>query len=292
LFVFTLSHFMHSSGTKILLFYGILMVVFVQATILMKLWYWIANQKITVLKAIKQLELCGASSSADALRPEDLRGPVEGLARRERTVWWVSLLAGCALIAAVKGAEVSGAVDPGAFDRGGMLSSSGCITLAADGSGSAVTEMSFIHEGALARRGFNFHAPQTEKTRFVDGSGAELAFTTSPQNEHVRYDVRLPRPVMPGERFNYSRFSEIADAATVEDGIWTYSSDVAYGYNTNEISQTIVLPAGAEIISASPWPESTFTLQGRPSVRFTGVRARDEALKYTIKYRLAEKVSE
>ena len=163
---------------------------------------------------------------------------------------------------------------------------------APDGSGSAVTEMSLVYEGTLARRGFNFHAPKSAKIRFTDGRGREMPLTTSPQNGHVRYDVRLPRPVMPGRRFSYTRLSECPNSATAEGDVWTYSSDVAYGYDTNEISQTVVLPEGAEIVSANPWPVSAFTLQGKPTVRFEGTRARNETLRYTIKYRLAEEASD
>ena len=292
LFVFALYHFFHSSGAKALLFYGILMIVFFEAIVLMKLWYWIANQKISVLKAIKQLALGEASATSAATSPQDTIRPVEGLSRRERIIWKAALLAGCALIAAIKTVELGGVENPWGFEAGSRSTSHGSIALAANGSGSAVTELSFLHQGTLPGHGFSFHAPQSEKLRFVDSSGQELPFTTSPQREHVRYDVRLPRLVMPGERFNYERHAESSQAATEEDGVWTYASDVAYGYNTNEISQTVVLPAGAEIVSTSPWPVASFTLQDRPTVRFTGVRASNEPFKYTVKYRLAPRSPE
>jgi hypothetical protein len=292
LVVFTLFHFMQSSSTKALLFYGILMLVFFETTILMKLWYWIVNNKISVLKAIKQVELGEAATAAGTERGKHLDGPLVGLSRRERRVWWAALIAGGALIGALKGIEISGAVDPRGLNTGGTLTSEGCITLASDGSSSAVTEMSFVFEGAFARRGFNFHAPKSAKIRFTNGRAREMPFTTSQHNGHVRYDVRLPRPVMPGRRFSYTRLGEYPNSATKEGRIWTYSSDIGYGYDTNEISQAVVLPEGAEIVSVNPWPVSTFTLQGKPTVRFKGTRARNETLKYTIQYRLAEEASD
>jgi hypothetical protein len=290
LFVFAMFHFMQSSGAKALLFYGILMLVFFETTILMKLWYWIMNNKIGVLKAIKQLEL-GEAAAADAgsEKGKALHGPLVGLSRRERAVWWVVLIAGIALVGAVKGAEFSGAADPWDLATGGALTSKGCITLAADGSGSAVTEMSFVYEGTLARRGFDFYSPKSATIRFTDGRGREMPFTTSPQNGHIRYDVRLPRPVMPGRRFSYTQFSDCPSSATEKGGVWTYSSDVSYGYDTNDCSQTVVLPEGAEIVSANPWPVSSFTLQGKPTVRFEATRGRNDPFKYTVQYRLAEK---
>jgi hypothetical protein len=293
LVVFTLFHFMQSSSTKALLFYGILMLVFFETIILMKLWYWIMNNKISVLKAIKQIELGGAAAADGVLESgKALHGLLAGLSRRERAVWWIVLIAGGALLGAVKGAEIKGAIDPWDLDAGGTLTSAGCITLAPDGSGSAATEMSFVYEGTLARRGFNFHAPKSAKIRFTDGRGREMPFTTSPQNGHVRYDVRLPRPVMPGRRFSYTRLSECPNSATEQRGVWTYSSDVGYGYDTNEISQAVVLPEGAEIVSVNPWPVFTFTLQGKPTVRFEATRGHNDPFKYTVQYRLAEEASE
>lgn len=261
LVVFTLFHFMQSSSTKALLFYGILMLVFFETTILMKLWYWIMNNKISVLKAIKQIELGGTAADDNSKKGKALQGPLAGLSRRERAVWWVVLITGGLIVGAVKGAEIGGAVDPWRLDAGGTLSSQGRITLSPDGSGTEVTEMSFVYDGTLARRGFIFHVPKSAKIRFTDTRGQELPHTTSPQNGHVRYGVRLPRPVMPGRRISYTRLAEFPNSAIEEDGLWTYSGDVSYGYDTNEISQTVVLPEGAEVVSVNPLT----SLRVRPS---------------------------
>jgi hypothetical protein len=113
LFVFALFSFLHSSNTKPLLFYGILMIVFFQTTILIKLWYWIANQRISVLKAIKQLELAGASPAAAASLPPDPIRPIEGLSRRERLIWRAALLTGCALIGSAMSVWFGGVIGPG-----------------------------------------------------------------------------------------------------------------------------------------------------------------------------------
>lgn len=286
LFVFTLFHFMQSSSTKALLLYGILMLVFFETTVLMKLWYWIMNNKISVLKAIKQLELGGTAAAAESSKA--LHGPLAGLSGRERAVWWVVLIGGCALVGGVKGAEISGAVHPWDLAAGGSLTSEGCITLAPDGSGSEVTEMSFVHKGTLARRGFNFHAPKSREIRFTDRRGREMPFTTSAQNGHLRYDIRLPRPVMPGRRFSYTRLSEGPNWATEQGGVWAYTDEYSYGYDTNEFSQTVVLPEGAEIVSVKPYPVAKFTLGNHPIIRFEATRGHNDSFQYTVRYRLAE----
>ena len=291
LVVFAFFHFIQSSTTKAMLFYGLLILIFFETTILIKLSYWIMNNKISVLKEIKQLQLVGVRGDDPRVAPraKRLEGPVVGLSRRERTVWWVVLLAGGALVGAVKGVEITGVDDAWNLGRGGSLTSEACVTLAADGSGSEVTEMSFVHQGPLARRGFNFHAPDGAVFRFTDSRGRELPFTTSEQDGHVRYDVSLPCPLMPGRRFSYTRTQQHPKSATEQGGIWTYSTDFSYGYDTNEFSQTVVLPEGAEIVSVTPWPVASFTLNNRPTVRFEGTRGPNERFKYSVRYRLPAK---
>jgi len=291
LVVFTLFHFMQSSSTKALLFYGLLLLIFFQTTILVKLWYWVMNNKISVLKAVKQLAL-GGPVAKDAETPGQSRGfggPLQGLSRGERAVWWGVLLAGSALIGAVKSAEIRGGVGAWNLDGGGTLTSEGHVTLAEDGSGSAVTHMSWVHDGALAKRGFHYYAPKESVLRFSDAHGRELPFTMSPQDGHICYDVALRHPVMPGRRFSYTMIEERSMAARKEGGVWTYWNDSSYGYDTNEFSRTVVLPRGAEIVSAEPWPVAAFTLDGHPTVRFEGTRGQNEPFRYTVKYRLPGK---
>ncbi len=283
LIVFTMFSFMQSSSTKALLLYGLLLLVFFETTILIKLWYWVMNNKISVLKAVKQLELGHWTTDDAPQNDKTLQGPLRGLSRPERAGWLVALVCGCALIGAVKGLDVSGADDPWSINQGGSLTSDGCVTLAADGSSSAVTEMSFLCQGMLVR-GFNFHGP--EGLRFTDRHGRELSLTTSSTNGHIRYDIRLPRPIMSGRRFSYTRSGECPKSATEEEGVWTYSTDTSHGYDTNEFSQTVVLPPGAEIVSVSPWPAAKFTISDKTAVRFEATRGRNEPFAYTIQYRL------
>lgn len=291
--VFAAAHFMQSSTTKALLFYGLLTLIFFELTILMKVWYFVTSNKISMLKAIKQLEL-GGPAAVDVNKSQEgkeTRGQLDGLPRWERRIWWAAIVCGAFLILFVKGLEIQGVEDPWDLGGGGCLASAGCVTLTADGNGSEVTEMSFLHQGTLARRGFDFYAPDAAVLRFTESHGNELPVETSSEHGHVRYMVRLPRPIMPGRRFSYTRLSECPNSATQEDSVWTYSSDISYGYDTNEISQTVVLPEGAEIVSATPWPIAKFTLQGKPSIRFEATRGRNEPFKYTVQYRLPPEAS-
>jgi hypothetical protein len=284
LFVFSLFHFFHSSTTKALLFYGLLMLVFFETTILMKLWYWIMNNKITVLKELKQLQLDrlpGNNAPAPSGRPKRLEGPMQGLSRWERRLWWVVLIGGGALVGAVKSGDTYWRPSSDA-----SLTSQGCLTLAADGSGSAVTEMSGVYQGIETRDSLSFSAPRGGVVRVTDHHGRELPFTTSLEDGQVRYHLRLMRIVWPGQRFSYTSVQECPDYAVQEGGVWTCSLEYSHGYATNEFSETVVFPEGAEIVSVTPWPVATFTLANKPTVRFEATRGRNEPFGYTVQYRL------
>jgi len=166
------------------------------------------------------------------------------------------------------------------------LTSDGCVTLSADGSGSSVSEMAFVHRGFESTSSLDDRAPKEAVLRFTDSRGQELPFTMSPQNGDVRYEVRLNRTVWPGQRFGYTRVEESPSRAKEEGGVWTCSVKYNHRYGTNEFSETVVLPAGAEIVSVNPWPVGSFTVTERPTIRFQATRGRNEPFEYTIQYRL------
>jgi hypothetical protein len=289
LLVFALFYFLQASTTKAIITSGLLALVFFEATILLKLWYWIMNNKISVLKAIKQIEVGGSATGDDDTfgAGRKLEGPLKGLSSRERAVWTVALIAGCVLVVAVKAPNAPSWTGPC------ILTSNTCVTLAADGSGSTVTDQSFINEGMdPTQRTFNYYSPKSHPVRFTDGSGRELPVTTSVEGDHVRYNVTLPHRIGPGQRFGYIQISKGPGLARREGDTWVYSSGQTPGCDTNEMSDTVVLPEGAQIISAEPWPVAQFTLGGKTGVRFQAIRGLSESFKYTVRYRLAAEKAE
>ena len=206
-------------------------------------------------------------------------------------MWWWAIMCGGVLIMVVKGFDVQGVEDPWDLGRGGSSTSEGCVTLAADGSGSEVTEMSFLDRGTSTRIGLNFVAPEGAVLRFTDSHGNELPVESVSEHGNVRHIVRLRRPVMSGRRFSYTRTQEYAKWSTKEEGVWTHSADFSYGHNTNEFSQTVVLPEGAEIVSATPVPVSKFTLNNKLIVRFEATRGQNDPFEYTVQYRLPPKAA-
>ena len=118
-------------------------------------------------------------------------------------------------------------------------------------------------------------------------SGNDLPVETSTEHGHVRYIVHLTRPLMPGRRFSYTRTQKHAESATEKGGVWTHSADYSYAHDTNEFSQMVVLPEGAEIVSVKPCPVTKFTLSNKPVVRFEATRGHNDPFRYTVQYRLA-----
>jgi hypothetical protein len=290
--VFAAAHFMHSSATKALLFYGLLTLAFFNCLLQLKMWYYTASNKIGVLKAIKQLELDGpAGVDADML--QEGKQLVDGLPGWERNIWWVACVGGCFLILFVKGLETQGVKGPSdPFGGEGSLTSDVCVTLAADGSGFEQAEMSFLDTRTSRTSRFNFNAPEEAVVRFADSHGKELPVRTVSEQGQMRYIVRLLSPVMSGHRVSYTRTQEYAQWATEEGGVWTHSADFSYAYNTNEFSHTVVLPEGAEIVSVKPWPVAKFTLNKKPTVRFETTRGHNDPFQYTVQYRLLKEASD
>lgn len=281
--------FRYVSGTKELIWLAMLALVMYESTVLMKLWYWTVNTKISVLKEIKQLrlELSAATNQEPSMWGRGLEEPARSLSRWERIAWWIVLIV--VLFA-------SGLVET-YFWRIGRpklirptvaqtLTSEGCLTLEADGSGSEVKEISTVHGGINARESVVAFAPAGAVLRFTDARGQELPFTTSPHEGRVRYDVKTTRPVLPGQRFSFTLVQKRPDYATQEGGVWTCSDKCEYDYATSELAETVILPVGAEIVSVNPWPVAKFTLTGRPTVRFEARRGYRERFNYTIQYRL------
>lgn len=287
--VFALFQFFHATTTKEMLFNALMFLIFIEGAILIRLWYFITNNKISMLKEIKQLQL-GRLSADDADAPpwaKKLQGPLRGLSGRERAAWWIVLACGLVLVGVVKASDTYWS--PGC---GASLTSEGCVTLAADGGGLAVTEISFVYQGIETTDSIDFSAPAGAVLHFTDSHGHQLPFTTSPENGHVRYNVDLIHPVWPGHRFSYIRVQERPDYATQKGDVWTCSMHHSDSYGTNQFAETVVLPEGAQIVSVTPWPVATFTLQGKPTVRFQATRGRNEPFKYTIQYRLPAEPSE
>lgn len=285
--LFAFYHFLQVSDTKLLIMYAFIMLVCFESTILMKLWYWVMNDKISVLKELKLLRLeLPRDDAASVLEDADKPGGwLRSLRWAERVFWWGLFVAGMVAVGVVKSHDVPPQWD---FPQGGTLTRQACVTLAPDGGASVVTDVSCQYEGSVRRTGFMVHLPRSWSVRWVDSEGRELPATATPVNDHHRYDVGLNKPVYPGQRYSYVSTADVPNAAEPDGEVWTYATDQTYGCGTNEYVETVVLPEGAQIVSATPWPAATFTLNNKPTVRFESKRGYNEHFEYTIQYRLPD----
>jgi hypothetical protein len=92
---------------------------------------------------------------------------------------------------------------------------------------------------------------------------------------------------MPGERLAYTQILESPSLATKDGDLWTCKQDWQYGYWENDYAETVILPAGAEAVSADPEPSGRFMREGASGLWFRGARGPQEHFRYTVQYLLA-----
>ena len=289
--VFALFRLLNSTDAtdpKELMLCGVLILVAIVTQTLIKLWYWIMNNKISVLKEIKQLRLeMRALSAGGPRQPEnesdesatEPRGPVGGLSTRERRVWMVlAVLIGggigftMTLLAAVRPAPT--------------MTSERYLTFADDGSATVLTKMSF-QRGIMAMTEFSFHSDgPLSGTRCVDERGMELPVRIDRKDTGYQFVATLAEPIMPGERPSFKMSWEAANLARKEGDVWVYESTQNWGFPSNLYSDVVLLPAPAEIVEVTPEPDSRFTMRDRQGLSFKGRRGANARFRYTIKYRL------
>ncbi len=281
--VFAVLRLLQQPDPRGLVLYGILLVIALESLTVVKLWYWVINTKLSVLKELKQfrLDLPAAAASGGAA-DVSLLGPaptIRSCSRTERASWWVALALAGGLVGILTG--------PPARPRP-PLASQGFVRLAADGSGTVVTRIQYVYLDVtpLTSFTFTFGSPPA-KVRWIDSRGRELSATASQEGGQTHYLVRLVEPVMPGEQLTYTQIIESPSLATKGGDLWTYRQDWQYGYWENDYAETVLLPAGAEDVSADPEPSGRFTRNGAPGLFFRGARGSQDHFCYTVRYLLA-----
>jgi len=134
--------------------------------------------------------------------------------------------------------------------------------------------------------------PSGATIRWVDQHGRELPVTVSTEDGRDRYTVGLIDPPLPGEHLTYKRISQTPRLAAKEGEIWTYSADWGFGPHPYRCNETVMLPAGAEIVSTNPEPNQLFfPVADQPVLRYKADCEPNEHFTYTIQYRLPGETS-
>lgn len=287
--VFAGVRFFSGAATKELIIYGVLFLLAIETQVLIKLWYWIMNSKLGVLKELKQMRLEAGEPSSQPPPPAAeetdesaarLSAAAPGLSTWERRAWLIGIIviAGTIGFAAERPSRL---LKP-------VMTGERYVTLAENGNGSVLTKMSFCHEDMVPMTTFRFHAPgpvpSSADVRLFDERGRELPVRFEP-TESGHWSVwAFSEPVMPGETSSLKMTGSAA--ARKEGSVWVYESDWSWGYRSNLYRETVMLPAGAQIVSVTPEPEMRFRCADSPGVRFREQRGPNETFRYTIKYRL------
>jgi hypothetical protein len=113
-----------------------------------------------------------------------------------------------------------------------------------------------------------------------------MSHKTSPAGTHNRYDVTVSENAFVDGTMKHTRITETPQAATFDDGVWTYKTDILYSLPQNRLEITVNLPPGARVVSVEPKPLLEFEQEGRTAIRFQASRGMNEKFAYTIRYEL------
>lgn len=278
--------FMFSADNKALLGCGIAFLVAVETTILMKLWYWIVNVKLTLQKEIRQGQVQAAGPESTAYAPSwlgEMSFGRPGLSPWERRAWLVALI--LAAVATSSYASYSHATTPN------LLTLSESVRLAPDGTSSSTMHVAYQLR-AVSAESFPLQTGCLEGTiRWLDERGRPLPFDAVTQDGQRRYTVYLMEPLYMGQWLRYTQIREIPQYATRESDLWTYQNDLTYGCGKNRFFITVELPRGAKVVSAEPQPVEQSSDDGIPKLVFSAARGSNERFQCKIQYQFAGKTA-
>jgi len=284
--VAAVNFFARSFDTKTLIGCAVAMLVIYETTVLLKLWFHMARMKMAVLKEMKLLRLelarlATAVGMEKSSEPPIKYEPVRAGSSWERGLW----VAACVTVAIAVSTWTARA-----WQLGGSrdFSADTLVTLAADGSAEKRTQMSASYSSYYLPRGFPFYTPEDVNARFLDPLGHEMPVDVVVNSGQKRYDVRFTDNVFVDGKMQYTQVLTIPDAAAFENGNWIYQDGIRHAGGDKEYSTTILLPAGAELVSTEPTAEVD-AADGRTQVRFKGVARDDVQYFFTVRYKLPSK---
>jgi hypothetical protein len=123
------------------------------------------------------------------------------------------------------------------------------------------------------------------QSAWSDGQDRKLAVRREPDPNGPNYRdvIQLLDAVSPGQRFTLK--TSFTWSAHEENGVWVFKLDQNWGYRRNFYRQTVMLPPGAELISAEPAPVGREQRDGAVVLRFEGERGAGAKWAPVVKYR-------
>lgn len=283
--VFSFDCFMFATSEKAMIGCGIVFLVAIETTILLKLWYWIVNTKLTLQKEMREWQVRESMPEPAEYAPTwmaEMSFGRPGLSPWERRAWFVGLV--FVAIATSSYASYSLGTAPNS------LTLTESVRLSPDGTTSSTMNVSYQPKAGLRVESFPLYTGCLKgRIRWLDERGRPLPFDISMEGGDRRYTVHLIEPIGMGEWLRYTQIREIPSFATREGDLWTYKNDLTYGCSTNRFFVTVELPRGAKVVSVEPQPMEQSVENGIPTLVYSVTRQQNERFEYTIRYRLAEK---
>jgi hypothetical protein len=283
--VLSLDSFLFTTSNKVMIGCAIAFLAAIETTILMKLWYWIVNTRLTLQREIRQWQAHGALPESVGFNPTwwlaEMSFGRPGLSRWERRAW----LAGLILVAIA----TSQTVVYWEITKPSAVTLVERVKVAADGSAVTTTDAACQPEFNSSSASFWFQTSVPNATiRSYDDRGRELPYDEWQQNGNRCFSVHLIEPVPMGEVLRYKQVQTTPAAATREGDLWTYKGDLTYSYSTNQFFVTVELPKGAEVVSGEPSDKASI-VDGVPTLKYWAIRGFNERFEYKIQYRLRSK---
>jgi len=272
------------AGVKELIAWAVLFLFAIQTQVLMKLWYWVMNVKTGILREIKLGQLSGAAAGMD--EGGEVASPPVRLSDASRLERWARIggLAAVAL-ATLYFFPLHGNFD--APDPGSSMQCEQTVTLGPGGSVQSEARFSLPNTGAFPMESLSLYSDASDyEMAYEDFMGRSIPVTSAPEGQGERSQLKLPEPIMPGDRLFLKRRASSEGMATLRDGIWTWVDGQSWGYDTSRYDYVVTLPAGAELISATPRPWCTTRESDAQSLHIRATRNSGEQLKIEVQYRL------
>ena len=274
-------------GTKEIILFAFLAFAALEAQTLIKLWYWILNNKIGVLKEIKMLRIemehgIAGTEGAPEYRHEILQPTktTPGCSKFERRIWLAVIIVLCCAASVLGNAYFSVPF----LTRPNMYTKS-VVTLGADGMVDVDTEIKLAYLGRTPRTSDSLNAPADMDIRWYDAAGRELPREIKTKNDRNYYTFRFLDPIMPGEWAVYRLVSKSKAQYDSGQDLWIYTGDWTYWQNA-QFCETVRLPSHAEIVSTDPETTPYRGDDGSSVLSFEGRRGRNKRFRYSIKYRI------
>jgi hypothetical protein len=271
-----------ATSNKAMMASGMIFLVAIETTILMKLWYWIVNTKLTLQKEIRQSQLQRTVPDSTAYSPTwfaEMSLGKPGLSRWERMAWLIALTLGAA--------ATSGHFTYSAVTAPTQATVSESIRLSPNGTSSSKSDVSYRTRRPVESIPF-YCGCESATFCWLDERGRQLPFDVATTGGQRCFTVYLIEPVGMGEWLRYTEITEVPSMATCQGDLWTFENGFTWGFSSNRFLATVELPRGAKVVSVDPQPVQQSVDNDVTKLVFSAARDAGSRFQYKVQYRLAQ----